>query len=50
MENVITLNLTVAEINTILGVLGKAPFEAVSAVIANIQIQAKPQVDAISKS
>jgi len=40
-----TLNLTVDQINIILNALGNAPYVQVSAVIAEIQKQAAPQVN-----
>jgi hypothetical protein len=36
---------TLDEINVIMAALGKAPYEAVAGVIANIQKQAQPQLE-----
>ena len=44
MSDLINLNLTVAEINAIMGVLGRQPFQEVEALIANIRRQALPQL------
>jgi hypothetical protein len=44
MSNTIALDLTVAEINAIMGVLGRQPFQEVEALIANIRRQALPQL------
>jgi hypothetical protein len=44
MSNTIALDLTVAEINVIMGVLGRQPFQEVEALIANIRRQALPQL------
>lgn len=40
----IKLELTVPEVNAILGVLGKQPYEHVAQIIAKIQEQGAPQV------
>ena len=40
----IDLTLTVDEINKIMGVLGRQPFQEVEALIANIRRQALPQL------
>ncbi len=51
MENKeINLTLTVAEINVVLGALGKGPYEAVESVIAKIREQAMPQVQAVEQA
>lgn len=39
------LDLTIAEINLILGSLGRMPYEAVFALIEKIQAQAKEQAE-----
>ena len=44
MSNTIALDLTVAEINAIMAVLGRQPYEQVEALIANIRRQALPQL------
>ena len=44
MSRTISLDLTVAEINAIMGVLGRQPFEQVEALIAKIREQALPQL------
>jgi len=41
-----TLDLTLDQINVIMGALGNAPYVQVAAVIAEIQKQAAPQVQA----
>jgi len=41
----ITLDLTVAEVNGILNALGQMPFVQVQALIVKIQGQAAPQVE-----
>ena len=41
----ITLTLTVADTNVILGALGKGPYEVVEPLIAKIRAQAVPQVE-----
>jgi hypothetical protein len=43
----IKLELSIAEVNTILRVLGKHPFEEVVAVISKIKQQGEPQVAAL---
>lgn len=42
----ITLNLTLDQINTVLGALGAAPYIKVTDVIDTIRSQATPQVEA----
>ena len=42
----ITLNLTLPQINTVLGVLSAAPYNQVAEVIDTIRVQATPQVEA----
>jgi len=39
--------LTLQEANTVLGALGKQPFDAVAQLITNIQQQAQPQLPAL---
>ena len=46
----IKLELTVNEVNTILGSLGKQPFEAVASVISKIQEQGAPQAAALAQA
>lgn len=41
---IITLNLTLAKTNSVLGALSKMPFEQVAGLITEIQQQAGPQV------
>jgi hypothetical protein len=41
---VIDLNLTVAEINSIMTMLGRQPYEQVEGLIAKIRAQALPQL------
>jgi hypothetical protein len=41
----ITLNLTVDQVNLVIGALAKAPYEQVADVITNIRTQAIPQVE-----
>lgn len=41
----ITLNLTVEQVNLVIGALAKAPYEQVADVITNIRNQAIPQVE-----
>jgi hypothetical protein len=41
-----TLELTLEQINIIMGALGNAPYVQVAAVIAEIQKQAAPQIKA----
>ncbi len=40
----ITLNLTLAQVNTVLGALGSAPYIQVTEVIDAIRTQATPQI------
>ena len=47
MNDIIKLELTVDEANTILRVLGKHPFEEVVSLIGKIKSQGEPQVAAI---
>ena len=42
----ITLNLTLPQINTVLGVLSAASYNQVAEVIDTIRLQATPQVEA----
>jgi hypothetical protein len=42
--NVIDLNLTVAEVNAIMAMLGRQPYEQVEGLIAKIRAQALPQL------
>lgn len=42
----ITLNLTLAQINTVLGALGAAPYIQVADLIDVVRSQATPQVEA----
>jgi hypothetical protein len=46
----IKLELTVNEVNIILGSLGKQPFEAVASVINKIQEQGAPQAAALAQA
>lgn len=47
MENVeLTFVLTVDEANAILGALGKLPYELSANIIAKLQLQAQPQLQA----
>lgn len=48
MEQEITLNLTVAEINVILGALGQMPYAQVAKLINDIKIQAQPQLPPVA--
>jgi hypothetical protein len=41
---VIDLNLTVAEVNAIMAMLGRQPYEQVEGLIAKIRAQALPQL------
>lgn len=51
MENKeINLTLTVAEINVVLGALGKGPYEVVEPIIAKIRQQAMSQVQTVEQS
>ena len=45
MSTTISIDLTVVEINVIMGVLGRQPFQDVEALIAKIRRQALPQLD-----
>lgn len=47
VANVIKLELTIEEVNSILRSLGKHPFEEISALILKIQTQGNPQAEAI---
>jgi hypothetical protein len=47
MNDIIKLELTVDEANTILRVLGKHPFEEVVSLIGKIKAQGEPQVQAM---
>lgn len=40
----ITLNLSVAEVNTILKVLGKHPFDEIAALINKIKVEGEEQI------
>jgi hypothetical protein len=44
MSTTISIDLTVVEINVIMGVLGRQPYQDVEALIANIRRQALPQL------
>jgi len=44
------LDLSIQEVNTILACLGRAPYEAVFALIENIRKQANDQTSPISQS
>jgi hypothetical protein len=44
MSNTIALDLTVAEINAIMAMLGRQPYEQVEGLIAKIRAQALPQL------
>ena len=46
-DSIIKLELTIYEVNMVLRVLGKHPFEEVVTVINKIKQQGDPQVDAI---
>jgi hypothetical protein len=46
----IKLELTVEEVNMILRVLGKHPFEEVVAMISKIKAQGDPQAEELAKS
>ncbi len=46
----IKLELTVAEVNTILRVLGKHPFDEVVSLISNIKQQGDPQATAMAEA
>lgn len=45
----ITLNLTIQEINLILQALGQAPYVQVADLVDKIKAQAVPQVEALPK-
>jgi hypothetical protein len=44
----IKLELSIAEVNTILRVLGKHPFEEVVALVQNIKTQGDPQAEQLA--
>ena len=44
MEQVVTVELTVNEVNTILRTLGKHPFEEIATLIAKIKVQGDEQL------
>lgn len=44
----LNFELTLEETNTILAALGKLPFDAVAGIINKIQLQAKPQLEALA--
>ena len=46
----IKLELSIAEVNTILRVLGKHPFEEVVTLIQNIKKQGDPQAEELAKA
>jgi hypothetical protein len=46
----IKLELEINEVNTILAVLGKHPFEEVAALVVKIKQQGDPQAEAIAKT
>lgn len=46
----IKLELSIAEVNTILRVLGKHPFEEVVTLIQNIKRQGDPQAEELAKA
>jgi hypothetical protein len=46
----IKLELSIAEVNTILRVLGKHPFEEVVTLVQNIKRQGDPQAEALAKA
>lgn len=46
-DKIITLELTIGEVNGILGAVGKMPFEQVSGLVEKIRQQAVPQVQKI---
>jgi hypothetical protein len=50
MNDIIKLELTVDECNTILRVLGKHPFEEVVTLIGKIKAQGEPQVAAMQQA
>ena len=43
----ISITMTVAEMNNLLTIIGKCPFEEVYEIVAKIQKLGQPQVDAI---
>jgi hypothetical protein len=45
MEQTITIDLTVSEVNTILATLGKQPFAEVAYLISKIKTQGDSQVE-----
>ena len=47
MNDIIKLEMTIDEANTILRVLGKHPFEEVVSLIGKIKAQGEPQVQAM---
>ena len=50
MNDIIKLELTVDEANTILRVLGKHPFEEIATLINKIKSQGEPQVAEMAKA
>ena len=46
----IKLELSIAEVNTILRVLGKHPFEEVVTLVQNIKTQGDPQAEQLAKA
>ena len=46
-ESIIKLELSIDEVNMVLRVLGKHPFEEVVTLVTKIKSQGDPQVDAI---
>ena len=46
----IKLELEINEVNTILAVLGKHPFEEVASLVVKIKQQGDPQAEAIAKA
>jgi len=46
----IKLELSIEEVNTVLRVLGKHPFEEVVALIGKIKPQGDPQAEALAKT
>ena len=46
-DSIIKLELSIDEVNMVLRVLGKHPFEEVVALVTKIKQQGDPQVDAI---
>jgi hypothetical protein len=43
----IDLNLTIAEVNSIMAMLGRQPYEQVEGLIAKIRAQALPQLPSV---